>query len=103
MEFASIAWQAAGWVLAPLCAALAGALVTTLKRGKSHDEAMEQGMRALLRQQLIDYHKEYVVSGGPCPIRIKEQATAVYHAYHGLGGNGTGTKLWEEIMDAHVE
>lgn len=103
MEYAQMVWDIAGWVLAPLCAGLAGALIATLKRIKVHDTAMEQGMRALLRQQLIDYHRDYVVSGGPCPIRIKEQATSVYQAYHALNGNGTGTKLWEEIMDAHVE
>ena len=69
----------------------------------ARDEALVKGVRALLRQQLIDYHKEYVASGKPCPVRIKEQATAVHDAYKGLGGNGTGTQLWHEIMEAHVE
>lgn len=69
----------------------------------AHDKAMEDGLRVLLRQQLIDYHKEYVASGKPCPVRIKEQATAVHDAYAGLDGNGTGTQLWHEIMEAHVE
>lgn len=64
---------------------------------------MRNGMRVLLRQQLIDYHRDYVVSGKPCPVRIKEQATSVHDAYHALGGNGTGTQLWQEIMAAHVE
>ena len=64
---------------------------------------MELGMSALLRQQLIEYHRDYVASGSPCPVRIKEQATSVHDAYHALGGNGTGTQLWQEIMEAHVE
>lgn len=92
-----------GWILSPVCAALITAAVTTRRHASEREEAMEQGMRTLLRQQLIDYHKHYVVDGRPCPVRIKEQATAVHDAYHKLGGNGTGTQLWEEIMEAHIE
>ncbi len=96
-----------GWVLSPLLAAIVGSLVVYAKgavnKETRHSKAMEQGMRALLRQQLIDYHDQYVVRGVPCPVGIKEQATSVYTAYHGLGGNGTGTHLYEEIMDAHVK
>lgn len=92
-----------GWILAPVCSALVTYIVTKRKQDKTHEAAMEQGLRTLLRQQLIDYHRQYVASGGPCPVRIKEQATAVHDAYAALGGNGTGTQLWNEIMEAHVE
>lgn len=99
-----------GWVLAPICAALTTAYMAQRKelkaekeKRKKRDEAMEMGVRALLRQKMIDYHREYVVSGGPCPVRIKEQATLIHDAYVALGGNGTGTQLWQEIMEAKVE
>lgn len=96
-----------GWILAPLCAALVAYIIATAqaarKSDREHEVAMEQGMRALLRQQLIDYHRRYVAEGRPCPVGVKEQATAVYSAYHGLGGNGTGTHLYEEIMEQHVK
>lgn len=96
-----------GWIFAPLCSGLVGYMLAVLsnmrKRNKSHDDAMEQGMRALLKQQLINYHAEYVASGGPCPYEIKEQAASVYSAYHALGGNGTGTQLYEEILEQHVK
>lgn len=88
-----------GWVLSPVCASLVTYIVTQRKAEK----AMKKGMMALLRQQLIDYHKDYVASGNPCPVRIKEQATIVHDAYAANGGNGTGTQLWKEIMEAHVE
>ena len=100
-------WTLAGCIFAPLFSAAIGYLVATnqaaRKRDREHDKAMEQGMRALLRQQLITYHAEYVASGGPCPVQIKEQATSVYSAYHALGGNGTGTQLYQEIMEQHVK
>ena len=103
-----------GWILAPVCSALIAALIATIKMNKErermsrkakteHDKAMEDGMMALLRQQIIDYHRQYVASGKLCPVRIKEQATKVHDAYAALGGNGTGTQLWKEIMEAHVE
>lgn len=92
-----------GWVLSPICALLVGALAGYAKAAKKTDKAMRDGMRVLLRQQLVDYHRAYVANGGPCPVTIKEQATEVYEAYHALGGNGTGTRLWDEIMAAHVE
>lgn len=78
-------------------------IITKKRANKAHDKAMQKGMIALLRQKLIDYHRDYVASGKPCPVRIKEQATAVYEAYAALGGNGTGEQLWKEIMEAHVE
>lgn len=96
-----------GWIFAPLFSGLVGYMLAMLngmrKRSRTHDGAMEQGMRALLRQQLINYHAEYVASGACCPVAIKEQATSVYNAYHALGGNGTGTQLYEEIMEQHVK
>lgn len=96
-------WTVLGWFLSPICASLVTALIMKCKSKNAHDKAMENGMRGLLRQQLIDYHHQYVASGGPCPVRIKEQATAIHDAYVALGGNGTGTQLWKEIMEAHVE
>lgn len=91
-----------GWILAPVCASLVTYIVTQRRADKAYEKAMRDGMLALLRQQLVDYHRDYVASGRACPVTIKEQATEVYEAYHALGGNGTGTRLWEEIMDAHV-
>lgn len=93
----------AQYILPPLCAALVGSLATLSRQLGKSNRAMRDGMRSLLRQQLIDYHREYVVGGIPCPVRVKEQATSVYESYHALGGNGTGTQLWQEIMKQHIE
>ena len=46
--------------------------------------------------------QKYVVDGRGCSADIKEQATSIYQAYHDLGGNGTGTHLYGELMEAHV-
>lgn len=99
-----------GWVLAPVCAVLVTKLVEQSKElkaekenRKKRDEAMVQGMKTLLRQKTIDYHRTYVEAGLAVPVSIKEQATATHEAYRALGGNGTGTKLYEDIMKAPTE
>jgi hypothetical protein len=64
---------------------------------------LKKGVEALLRQQLISIHRCTVAKGLPVPYDLKQQADSLYEAYHGLGGNGVGTQLHDEIMDAHVE
>ena len=34
--------------------------------------------------------------------RLKQSAERIYAAYHGLGGNGTGTSMIQDIRDAHI-
>lgn len=94
--------QLLGWVLTASLGGLSGALVSMLRKSRSQESAMQEGMRALLRQQLIDMHRKYVVEGRPCSVDEHEQAEDVYKAYHALGGNGTGTHLYEEIRESHV-
>lgn len=98
-----LAVQVAGWAATSVIGALVGAVVASCKRRSAKGDAMEQGMRALMRKELITLHKDYVVDLGYCPVMIKEHAGQVYRAYHALGGNGTGTHLYEEILDCHVE
>ena len=98
-----LAVQVAGWAATSVIGALVGAVVASCKRRSAKGDAMEQGMRALMRKELITLHKYYVVDLGYCPVMIKEHAGQVYRAYHALGGNGTGTQLYEEILDCHVE
>lgn len=98
-----LAVQVAGWAATSVIGALVGAVVASCKRMSAKGDAMEQGMRALMRQELITLHKDYVVDLGYCPVMIKEHAGQVYRAYHALGGNGTCTQLYEEILDCHVE
>ena len=66
------------------------------------DKAMERGMRALMRAQLIELHEKYVMDGRGCSVDIKEQATSIYQDHHDLGCNGTGTHLYGELMEARI-
>ena len=88
--------------------AVVSALVAALKTGgrkaaeRSHeeraaDEAMRSGMRALLWRELKSIHEQAVDEGG-MDTEQRRHLEGVYAAYHGLGGNGTGTRLYEDSM-----
>ena len=87
-----------GWILSPVCSELVGVVITHARQIRSSDNAMKEGMRVLLRQQLIALHEEWVLEKGYAPVYIKELSTSIYNAYHELRGNGTGTQVHKEIM-----
>ena len=53
---------------------------------------------AFLRAELRECHHLFCDLHEPLTVDLAEEVEHVYIAYHGLGGNGTGTKLYEEIM-----
>ena len=73
-----------------------GWLLKSHRKEEARDRAMETGLRTLLRAELLEIHAKYVPLGY-IPVAVMEEADRVYRAYHSLGGNGTGTKIYEEI------
>ena len=73
-----------------------GWLLKSHKREAARDRAMETGLRTLLRAELLEIHAKYRPLGD-IPLEVMEEADRVYQAYHSLGGNGTGTKIYEEL------
>lgn len=61
------------------------------------EQAMEAGMLAILRRELVDSYRRYVVEKHPMSVERSEEITACYEAYHRLGGNGTGEKMYQAI------
>ena len=51
-------------------------------------------MQSILER--VDYEK--YTERGYCPIYAREQLTRVYEAYHGMGGNGTGTDFYKKTI-----
>lgn len=93
-----LARAAVQWAVPVVLAALAASLMRLYKVM----DAMQEGTRTMLRSRLVDLHERYVVSGRGCPDWVKREATQVYDAYHGMGGNGTGTHYYEEIISAPI-
>ena len=60
-------------------------------------QAVENGLQSLLRNDIIRSHDKYT-ERGYCRIYAKEALRREYNAYHALGGNGVITKLYDDIM-----
>ena len=91
------------WVITGLIGLVCTVLFKLLKEERANAKAMRNGMRTLLRNELIKTHREYVESSGKCPLAVKEYTERTYKAYHELDGNGTGTTMYEDIMALPVE
>lgn len=90
-----------GWALGDI----RGASRERRENKKEQQEERDQVrriLRSLLFCRLSDMHRRYVVDEVPCTPADKQEAESIYSEYHGLGGNGSGTALYEEIMAAHV-
>lgn len=56
-------------------------------QAKAETEALKSGMRSLLRRQILADCKQ-AMKDGYCDETVRDTITAMYDAYHGLGGNG---------------
>ena len=69
-----------------------------IQRIDESQTALKFGMQALLKNNLKLLHKEYMERGSIESDELDNFITQ-YKAYHdGLGGNGTGTKYYEDVL-----
>ena len=78
-----------------------GWLTTKVKKAKNAEEikqtALEEGVKALLRNESVRKYREYEVKG-TFSILDKENIEDMFKQYQNLGGNGTVKQLMEELM-----
>lgn len=77
---------------------LIGFLSTKLKNTKKKDKAIEEGVQALLRNELVRRYREYETKQ-EMSILDKENVEAMFKQYENLGGNGTVKKMYEELLE----
>lgn len=65
-------------------------------------DAVGLGVQALLRDRIIQAYNHYTEKGY-CPIYALENVEELYRQYHALGGNGTMTKLYNQIRELPTE
>ena len=75
-----------------------GFLSSKLKRNKAKEKAIEEGVQALLRNELVREYREYKAKG-ELSILDKDNIEAMFEQYKNLGGNGTVKHLVEEILE----
>lgn len=92
-------------IVSSLASALVASIVASsksrIKKEKQTMLALTSGLRALLWRELNDIHKEAISDGGMTPDE-RHNLENVYDAYHTIGGNGTGTRIYEEAMKLPV-
>lgn len=67
------------------------------KKLKEQDN-VKLGIQALLRDRIIQNYNN-CMDKGFCPIYALDNIQIMYDQYHALGGNGTVTKLVEELKE----
>lgn len=102
-----------GWVMGGIKGAAKERAEAKAESEKSREQARKEAaedreithqiLKTLLYCRLADMHRRYVVDGVRCTPADKHEAEEVFREYHDiLGGNGSGTTLYKEIMAAHV-
>ena len=76
-------------------------LSKNLKQEKERNQAIEDGVRDILRMQILDTY-EKCSAAGKITVSRKDAIDSAYRSYHALGGNGTITQVHNEIMEMPI-
>ena len=85
-----------------ICGAVFTYMVSVIQKSKRESNAQRIGMRAILRDRIIQSYNHYIEKGF-CPIYARENVSNMYEAYHNLGGNGTVTSLYHKLQELPTE
>lgn len=107
--FNPLAQQVIVTALSCLTSALcAWAVSTARKSAREHadqDEALRIGMQTILRADILDAYRSYVLCGEPLHIERKRELVAEHDAYIKLGGNGTlgaHSTIWRDLDEVQI-
>ena len=88
LDFMAKHW---GWILSVLT--LVGGLVVYVY---SRIKALQLGVQALLRAQMITYYYQY--HDGKTPLHVRESFDNCWHQYEKLGANGVMKDIYDKFM-----
>lgn len=71
------------------------------KDDEKKSEALREGVLQLLKIQIIEYHDKYMADDN-IPPYVYSNFDSMYKAYTALGGNGTITRMKEDIDKLRV-
>ena len=104
MEGIDILKMVLSYLIPAILGGMLGIVSTKLKNNKEKDEAtkrkeqaIEEGVQALLRNELVRRYREYETKG-EMTILDKETIEAMFKQYENLGGNGTVKHLMGELL-----
>lgn len=88
------------WVFTLISAILAWCLRNVsarLKQEQQKNEAISEGIQALLRESIVSSYNKYS-ERGYMPIYAKESIKRAYTAYKALGGNDVASELYQKML-----
>lgn len=77
-------------------------LAKRFKRKMQEDAAIREGVTALLHDRLYQECPQHIHEGCVCVEDLKN-IEYLYRAYHALGGNGTGTELYNRVKALKIK
>lgn len=77
---------------------ICGYLLKRMKKESRLNQAMREGIQALLRQQIIDFCLRYE-EAGEVPVWAKQAEEKAYKAYEALGGNDVAHAMHNRFME----
>lgn len=89
-----------GLIVAALSAGYAK-ISKRLKEEKVRNTAIENGVRDILRMQILDTY-DRCKAAGSISVSRKDAIDSAYTSYHALGGNGTITQVHNELMAMQI-
>ena len=90
------------WILPALLSAGVSYLALERKTVRKRNKALEEGIRCLLRSEIVRCHEEYTRLGY-CPVYARQALQTSYAAYHTLGGNDVATGLYKDVLHLPTE
>lgn len=90
------------YLIPTILGGIMGFISTKLKRNKKRDLAIENGVQALLRNEIIRRYREFELKG-EIPILDKENLEEMFEQYKNLGGNGTVKKMMDELLSLETK
>ena len=94
----SIELNVSVWALTAVIGWVVGRVTASAKADREERQALYDGVRALLRIELMSTHHRAMCDGS-VTTTDREVMERTYSAYHALGGNGVATRLYDEFMD----
>lgn len=84
-----------------ICAGAASFVVGTLVRIMRQFKSLAIAVRANGHDRLFRYGQFYIETN-QITFKEMETLTEIYQGYHGLGGNGTGTEIFQKCKELPV-
>lgn len=88
------------WIFGIVAAALIWMwrrMMSKVKEERAQQEAIKEGLQALLRAQMVNDYNHYTEKGY-APIYARENFESCWKQYKNLGGNGVMTDLHEKFL-----